>query len=194
MERRMLNVPNILTLLRILLLPVFVLVYFLYGKEYSMVPLFIIGFSDVLDGYIARKYNQITLLGQILDPIADKLVQTTVLVCMLIRGLVPLWFFAGLVVKELLMLIGGYLLLWRKETLPTVKWYGKVSTGCFYLAVLSIFAFEYGDPWKTVVYLFAFACAMYSFFNYMVTARRSTSLLGRRIPAASEGTTPQAPG
>lgn len=183
--RRILNLPNMLTLLRILFLPVFVFVYFMFGKEYSMIPLFFIGISDVLDGHIARKYNQITLLGQILDPIADKLVQTTVLVCMLIRNLVPVWFFIGLIIKELLMLIGGYLLLYRKETLPMVKWYGKAATGCFYAAVLSVFAFEYGEPYKTIVYLFAFVCAMYSFFNYLFTARKSTSLLGGTVVAVN---------
>lgn len=175
----MLNIPNVLTMLRILLLPVFVLVYFISGKEWSMLPLAAIGISDVLDGYIARKYNQITKLGQILDPIADKLVQTTVLVCMLIRGLVPLWFFIGLITKELLMLIGGYILLWRKETVPPAKWYGKAATAFFYIAVLSIFAIEYGEPWKTVIYLLAFACAMFSFVNYLLTVRKSTSLFGR---------------
>ena len=82
------NLPNILTTIRLLLIPVFVLVFFSYGTQgliYGAIIFLIAGFTDVLDGHIARKFNLVTKYGIVLDPLADKLMLLTVLFLSLIH-------------------------------------------------------------------------------------------------------------
>ena len=84
------NIPNILSCIRILLVFVFLFVFFVVDNIYLALLIFLIaGATDVIDGYLARRNNWITNLGKILDPVADKLMQCTVLLSLLIKGLVP---------------------------------------------------------------------------------------------------------
>ena len=107
------NIPNLLSLLRLLLVPAFVVLFF--GNEtqfyWSFVVLALSGLSDAADGFIARKFNQITDFGKLLDPIADKLTQVTVVICMAIKynQLLPLAVLC--LIKESFQSIGGFLLL-----------------------------------------------------------------------------------
>lgn len=113
------NIPNLLSLLRILLVPVFVILYLLSSDErmdlmyWSFGVLILSGVTDSLDGIIARKCNQITDLGKLLDPVADKLTQVAVVICLATRfsQLIPLVVICF--VKELAQSIGGLILLRR---------------------------------------------------------------------------------
>ena len=85
------NIPNILSLIRLLLVPVFVLLFFA-EKTFAAAAVFVIsGITDVLDGFIARKFGFISNLGKVLDPLADKLTQMSAFVCLYIAKLIPLW-------------------------------------------------------------------------------------------------------
>ena len=87
------NVPNTLTVFRILLVPVFAVTYFRAPESLFYLPAVILavsGLTDVADGYIARHFNQVTPLGRFLDPVADKLTMATVTICLAIRN-VPLF-------------------------------------------------------------------------------------------------------
>ena len=96
------NIPNILSCIRILLVFVFLFVFFVVDNIYLALLIFLIaGATDVIDGYLARRNNWITNLGKILDPVADKLMQCTVLLSLLIKGLVPVWFVVPFFVKEI---------------------------------------------------------------------------------------------
>lgn len=133
-----LTVPNAMSLFRILVIPFFA-VFFLQGNlTAAIVTLALSGLSDALDGMVARKFNQITELGKMLDPLADKLTQGTVAVCIAVRypAICPLLFL--LVTKELVMLCGACYLLHHKKKPCAAKWYGKVSTTLFYLAIALI--------------------------------------------------------
>lgn len=89
------NIPNSLTLLRIILIPIFVVVLVLriphYGDLLAALIFIIAALTDSLDGYLARKYKQVTKLGIILDPIADKLLITSALICLVELGRIPGW-------------------------------------------------------------------------------------------------------
>lgn len=109
-----LTVPNILSVLRILLIIPFV--FFFLSKNYIAAAAMVIisGLSDMFDGMIARKFNQITALGKILDPIADKLTLVAVIICIgiIVPKIIPL--VVILVVKDLLMLLGGAYLIQKR--------------------------------------------------------------------------------
>ena len=110
------NVPNALSLFRIALLPLFACLYLNGGQNqtYSYLAfgvLILSGISDSLDGIIARKFNQITDLGKILDPLADKLTQVTVAVCLALRYRIVVYLLAICLVKEICQTIGGVILL-----------------------------------------------------------------------------------
>lgn len=164
------NIPNVLSLVRLALIPVFVWVYLsdernLYG---ALLVLLISGVTDMLDGIIARRFNQITEIGKLLDPVADKLTQLAVLVCLAIRHkeLIPLMIIC--LTKEVLQMIGGALLLSRYEIIRGSKWFGKVSTFTFYGVMLAIVLWP-GMPvplfWALVGVVTVLM--VFSFFGYM---------------------------
>ncbi len=131
------NIPNLLTLIRLIVVPI--LGYFLYFEAY--VPAMILfafgGFTDVLDGYIARKYNLITKWGKFFDPLADKLMQITALVFLVMRGFIPIIVLVIVIIKEALMLTGGIMLYRKGKTVIGANWYGKLATVLFYFAILA---------------------------------------------------------
>lgn len=132
------TIPNLLTYLRFLLVAPFV--YFFLNKNYIAAAICIgaSGLSDCLDGFFARKLGQVTPLGKILDPIADKVTLVSVAVCMLIYmpSLLPIMLV--MIGKEFFMLLGGLILLVMKVTPPPARWYGKVATLIFYISVCVI--------------------------------------------------------
>lgn len=130
-----LNIPNTLTVIRFFLIIPFV--YYFMNNSYlaAFIILGISGVTDMLDGMIARKFNQFTELGQMLDPLFDKMTQAAVAVCFAIKepNLIPL--LAIFVVKEGLMVAGAINLISRNKKRPGgSKWYGKVATVLFYFS------------------------------------------------------------
>ena len=85
------SIPNIITIIRILLIPVVVSQLYLKQYIWAFVLLLVSGVTDVADGYIARRFNMVTKLGTILDPVADKLMQFTVFTCLAVYKLIPVW-------------------------------------------------------------------------------------------------------
>lgn len=130
-----LTVPNAMSLFRILMIPVFIYFSLKDNIPGALIALALSGLSDALDGFVARKFNQITELGKMLDPLADKLTQGAVAICIAVRypSICPLLFL--LVTKEIIMLCGACYLLKLKKKPCASKWYGKVSTTLFYIAI-----------------------------------------------------------
>ena len=140
--RYLFTIPNILCYLRIILIVPFVT--FFVRKEYliSAIIIGVSGLSDCFDGFLARKLNQVTSLGKMLDPVADKLTLLAVSVCLSI--IQPLIFpiLTILVVKDVLMLVGATILL-KKRIMPVAAaWYGKLGTICFYVSVSAVVLFD----------------------------------------------------
>ena len=101
------NVPNILTIVRMLLIPVFVAFYVAGLDKLSLLTFLVASATDWLDGYLARKHNQITDFGKLMDPLADKLMVCTALICQGITGIFPWWAIVVVLIKELVMIAGS---------------------------------------------------------------------------------------
>ena len=136
------TIPNILSYIRIVLIVPFMV--FFIRKEYliATIVIGISGLSDCFDGFLARKLNQVTQLGKMLDPVADKLTLLAVSVCLSIIQPVIFPVVIILVIKDILMLIGATVLL-KKRIMPVASaWYGKVGTICFYFSVTVVVLFD----------------------------------------------------
>lgn len=132
------TIPNLLSVLRILVIAPFAY-FFLHDQLlWAVVMLAFSGLSDLFDGMIARKFNQITELGKMLDPLADKLTQGTIAICLAVKHPLLIPILAIFVLKELGMLIGGCILLKKKKRPCAAKWYGKVATFLFYISAVVI--------------------------------------------------------
>lgn len=163
------NIPNILTIFRIVLVPIYLLIFFsdLPNKVLLAGLVFILaGVTDVLDGYIARKNNLITKLGTVLDPFADKLMSFTVLLSFTIAGFIPAWIILILGIKEgIMILVGGILYLLKGNFVMPSNKYGKIATASFYIASLSI-VFNISRSVSMVLFIITIALNLYAFLNY----------------------------
>lgn len=136
------TIPNLLSVLRIVVIAPFAY-FFLQGQLlWAVLFLAFSGLSDMFDGMIARKFNQITELGKMLDPLADKLTQGTIAICLAIKHPLLIPVLLIFVVKELGMLVGGCILLKKKKRPCAAQWYGKVATVMFYVSAVSIVVME----------------------------------------------------
>lgn len=136
---RIVTIPNIISVARILAIPVFLWWLFTDRVAAAAVLLLILGSTDWVDGYIARRFDQVTELGKALDPVADRLAIFAAGVGGLIAGVLPAWFFWPLVVREVFMaLLATYLQARYQARLP-VRWLGKAATFLIYGAVPSFF-------------------------------------------------------
>jgi cardiolipin synthase (CMP-forming) len=144
-SKEIFSIPNILSYIRILLIPVFVYIYITANStgDYYVAALIILlsGLTDMFDGLIARKFNQITELGKIVDPVADKLTQAAIVGCLMFRYDYMWILVVLLVVKELFMGINGLILLKKGRKLDGAMWFGKVSTAVFYTATFILIGF-----------------------------------------------------
>ena len=141
-KNAILTIPNLISLFRILLIPLIIWLY--CGKKQYAATIAVVaisGVSDIIDGKIARKFNMVSDVGKVLDPVADKLTQATLVICLTARY--P-WMWALLAVfaaKECLMLLWGYLTLKSTDTINSAKWYGKLSTVVLYAAMMILILF-----------------------------------------------------
>ena len=135
-------VPNILTIIRFLLIPVIV-IFTLQGNFIAtIIVLTISGLTDILDGYIARRFNFISDFGKLVDPLADKATQIALIGTLAIQKIIPIWILIIVLFKEFLM-VAGASFLYGKELVVSSKWYGKLATVLFYIALVCSLFIEY---------------------------------------------------
>lgn len=137
------TIPNWLSFIRIAAIPFFI-VLFLKGKILAAVILIICAaLTDLFDGKIARKYNQVSNLGKILDPIADKLSQMAIVIVLIVTywDNAIKYLFMFFIAKEVIMLLGGALLLSLGMRPTAAEIWGKIATNVFYIAMIFILAF-----------------------------------------------------
>ncbi len=136
-KKAIFTIPNILSFFRLCLIPVIVWLY-CGAKDYPLAGYILIlsGLTDIVDGFIARRFHMISDVGKILDPIADKLTQGAVLICLMIRYPGIIWPFSLMVVKEAFMIISGLLVINRTGIVTGAKWHGKLATVMLYATML----------------------------------------------------------
>lgn len=167
------TIPNILSLVRLALIPVFAVLYLKSDTipvlvYWALCVLLFSGLTDLFDGMIARRFNQISESGKLLDPIADKLTQITVLICVTVQHseLLPLAVIC--LIKETLQVIGGWILLSKKDIIRGSRWFGKISTVLFYTVMLAIVFWETMPRAVLITLIILVAVSMlFSFFSYM---------------------------
>lgn len=141
-KNKNINIPNALSVLRILLIVPFVLFFMRNDILKAGIVLVISGITDVLDGIIARKFNQFTELGQMLDPFSDKLTQGAVAICLAIKQPILIPLLGIFVVKEILMVSAACVLIKKNKKPSGARWYGKVATTLFYFSFTIIVVFK----------------------------------------------------
>ena len=134
--KQILTIPNLLSVFRILLIPLIVWLY--CGKQDYLLAAWVLllsGVTDIADGFIARRFRMVSDLGKVLDPIADKLTQTAALVCLLTRFRAVWWLLGVLVVKETVMTVMGLLVIRRTGSVYSASWHGKLATCVIYTTI-----------------------------------------------------------
>ncbi len=141
----------------------------------SITIFLVAGATDVLDGYIARKYNLVTKWGMVLDPLADKLMLLTVLVCLAIKDYAPVWIVVVIALKEVFMIISGMFLFSKNTVIPS-NIFGKASTLLFYLSVFILSLDEnLGDYMLVIAVISAFIALINYALIYFKQKKSETS-------------------
>ncbi len=160
------NISNLLSILRIVLaIPI---AYFIYIDNILMAIIIgiIAGLSDFFDGFLARKLNQITELGKILDPVADKFLVAIIAFVMIFNELLPLWFFLAVLIRDILILLAGSFLAKKYNLILPSNFEGKVTFLLIIITILGVllkfdFVHIYG-------YYLCTAALIYSFISYLL--------------------------
>ena len=185
------NLPNILTILRMALIPIFVVFYVTGLEKLSLLIFLIASFTDWLDGHLARKHQQITAFGKLMDPLADKLMVCTALSCQGVRGIFPWPAILIVMTKELAMIVGGTYMLGH-GIVVYAHYLGKAAQFSFIIAlILSFWHREFvamALPLDRVFLWIAVAIALAALIEYGISSIRTLS--GRRPDTPQEGHRP----
>lgn len=133
------NVPNMLTMSRFVMIPLFVALYFYDHPVAALIVVLLAGLTDLLDGYIARRSGQITQTGIMLDPLADKLMMLSIVASLLIGGEIPWSAAATMAFREVGMIASSAYFYFRGRRTVPANIYGKFTTFVYYLAILLLF-------------------------------------------------------
>jgi cardiolipin synthase len=167
------NISNLLSLSRIVLLIPFYFVYVdhkLHTTSISTIVIFtfalVIAFTDYLDGYFARRYNQISELGKILDPLADKVAIIFMAILLSNFDQFPLWIVYIIIGRDILILLGAFTLMGKMDEVPSSEWPGKITSGMLTLLFITYLA-EY-TPAKVPLEMISIFMIAYSFLDYIL--------------------------
>lgn len=186
------TVPNVLSLLRIAVLPLFVVFYLNSDTHPALLwwagaVLVISGLTDLFDGWIARTFHQISDVGKLLDPLADKLTQLTVVGCLATHYFELVWLAAVCLAKELVQVVGGLLLLHKGDAVRGSRWFGKVATFLFYGVMVAMVAFPDMPDWLRIALVVLVIVAMVAaFVGYLTTYVGARSSLSDTDGASAE--------
>ena len=149
-SNRIWTIPNAISALRLLLVPVFAVLMFTGNDVWALIVVTSSSFSDWLDGFLARRMNQITKLGQALDPIADRCFIFVTILALTIRGVLPWWLLIVVALRDLVMLALVWVIAKKGHKPMAVTYVGKAATLCL-LVAFPLFIFS-GIPEITGLY------------------------------------------
>ena len=169
------TIPNAMSLFRLLLVPVIIWSYAVRkDTTLTIVLLAVSALTDVLDGRIARRFDMVSDLGKALDPLADKLTQVSIVLCLALTHPL-LWVLLGVcVVREPCVGVLGYITIRKTNQVPSAKWYGKVSTVVLYATALALLLFPEIPQWLyhtlsgLCIFCVAFAMLLYIRYHFGV--------------------------
>ncbi len=138
-KQDILTIPNILSFIRILLIVPIVLLYTNGHYHYSVAVIVLSALTDIVDGYIARHFNMISDFGKFIDPVADKLTQIAMLLCLVAELPQILLLIALLLIKDIFQFVFGLVVLKKTDTVNSAKWFGKVTTVVIYTTMILFF-------------------------------------------------------
>ena len=173
-REEILTIPNILSICRILMIISVVVLFVNELYLISGIVLIVSGITDILDGFIARKFNMVSALGKALDPFADKLTQFAVLICLTFMNKYVLIPFVILVLRDGFMLLTGLSIFKKTHNTFSARWYGKIATFYTYGLMCAMLVFKdqlNGLPWLLITLicidaaLIAFSFVMYAIRN-----------------------------
>lgn len=165
-EKRL--IPNYLTILRLVLVPI-IFGLILYDHYTLAIVFYIIAsITDVLDGFIARKFNLISDFGKLMDPLADKVTQIGTILALILKRIIPYWILIILSLKELTMVIVASVLFKKKIVTVHSKWYGKAATVILFVAtVFTLLSEKITILSNITIYLYYLSIAMTLFAGVM---------------------------
>ncbi len=191
---RILTVPNLVTLVRLACIPLYV--WLLFGADRqtgAAVLLGVLGATDWVDGYVARRFHQVTTLGKVLDPIADRVLVATAVITIMIHGAVPIWFGVATIARELVVSGAVLLLASLGAARIDVLWVGKAGTFALMTAYPAFLLSDGTAGWQQVLRVAAWVVgglgltlAWVAAASYIPVARRALAA-GRRRDAAPTG-------
>lgn len=171
------NIPNCISLFRILLVIAFVLMFTSdYSNRYivSVIIFIVAGISDVVDGYLARKYKLESNFGKLIDPLADKLMQIAVAICIATVDKGLIWVPVFLMLKELFMICGAAKLLKKDNIVVKANFFGKFATVIYFTIFLIIILFnnKLNIIVKQTMCLVFVASSVVAFVNYVIEYKK----------------------
>lgn len=176
---RVVTIPNLISLVRLLCVPWFL--WLVFGEDELLTAaclLGALGATDWIDGRVARRFNQVSTVGKVLDPAVDRVLLVMAGVTLLIIDAMPLWFGLVVLVRELLIAIGGIYIGLRGHTRLDVQWAGKVAAFALMFSLPFFLSAKSGVWWSTEALVMAWFCgsvglaySWYSAFDYLRRAR-----------------------
>ena len=178
-KKQILTIPNLLSLFRLLLIPVILWLYIGAQNNWAAIAVIALsGLTDVMDGRIARKYNMVSDFGKIFDPIADKLTQGSLILCLTVTYDWMKWLIVLFIAKECVMAGMGLLVIKQKDSVNSAQWHGKLSTVMLYATMILLIMFP-GMPIPLVNALIV-ACAFVILMSLVLYTKFYTGLFGNK--------------
>lgn len=181
-KEQVLTIPNAMSAFRIVLIP-FIIWAYAIDRYYLSVGLVVLSaVSDMLDGLVARKLNMISDFGKFIDPVADKLTQAALLVCLMTNHRHIYILFVILAVKEIATLFMGAVVFKRHDSVNSAKWYGKLCTVVFESTMMLLMLFP--ETNEDIVHLAIVICAAVMIFAFVMYSLFYLGILLRRGKAS----------
>jgi len=171
--KKYLTAANIITIIRILLIPLFLVFYLNTSFYYEGFPLYAVliyllaFFSDVLDGFIARTTNTISNLGKILDPLADKLLRLSVIFAFYIADVLPLYIFLTLLTFDILSIVLALVML-NNKFFVKANIFGKITTIIMTLSLFSCFFHNIINPYDVYAVMISIVLVFITLIQYFI--------------------------
>lgn len=185
---RILTVPNAVTVVRLLCVPVFLWLLFSEHRQTAAAVLLAgLGVSDWVDGYVARRWNQVSTVGKVLDPVADRILVATAVIAVIVHGAVPVWFGVATLAREVLVSLAVVVLAALGAERIDVLWVGKAGTFGLMCAYPTFLLAHGHAGWQSPFEVVAWVCAIPALVLAWVAAASYVPVAVRALAGGRQG-------